>query len=157
MNQPKIRPATAEDQARLLELLPLLADFDIPKARKSEDLWLGDVPLLKAVLAGNASQSFLDVAVNKEDFILGLVLITLREELLSHAPSAHLEAIVVAPEARGMGLGRTLLQHTEDAVRERGAHSLSLHVFNKNQRAKSLYTSHGFDNELIRAIKWLDQ
>ncbi|MDA8702993.1 GNAT family N-acetyltransferase [Pseudomonadales bacterium] len=157
MNQPKIRPATAEDQARLLELLPLLADFDIPKARKSEDLWLGDVPLLKAVLAGNASQSFLDVAVNEEDFILGLVLITLREELLSHAPSAHLEAIVVAPEARGMGLGRTLLQHTEDAVRERGAHSLSLHVFNKNKRAKSLYTSHGFDNELIRAIKWLDQ
>ncbi|MDB2645838.1 GNAT family N-acetyltransferase [Pseudomonadales bacterium] len=157
MNQPKIRPATAEDQARLLELLPLLADFDIPKARKPEDLWLGDVPLLKAVLAGNASQSFLDVAVNEEDFILGLVLITLREELLSHAPSAHLEAIVVAPEARGMGLGRTLLQHTEDAVSERGAHSLSLHVFNKNQRAKSLYTSHGFDNELIRAIKWLDQ
>ena len=157
MNQPKIRSATAVDQVRLLELLPLLADFDIPKARKPEDLWLGDVPLLKAVLAGNASQSFLDVAVNEEDFILGLVLITLREELLSHAPSAHLEAIVVAPEARGMGLGRTLLQHTEDAVSKRGAHSLSLHVFNKNQRAKSLYTSHGFDNELIRAIKWLNQ
>lgn len=156
MSQPKIRPATLEDQARLLELLPLLADFDIPNARQPEDLWLGDVPLLKAVLAGHASQSFLDVAVNEEDFILGLVLVTLREELLSHAPSAHLEAIVVCPEARGLGLGRKLLQHTEDTVSKRGAHSLSLHVFNKNQRAKSLYTSHGFDNELIRAIKWLD-
>jgi ribosomal protein S18 acetylase RimI-like enzyme len=94
--------------------------------------------------------------VNKEGYVLGLALITMREELLSHMPSAHLEAIVVSPEARGMGLGRTLLQHTEAAVKKRGAHSLSLHVFNKNQRAKSLYTSHGFDNELIRAIKWLD-
>jgi ribosomal protein S18 acetylase RimI-like enzyme len=156
MNEPNIRPATPEDQARLLELLPLLADFDIPQARKPEDLWLGDVPLLKAVLAGNTDQSFLDVAVNEEDYVLGLALITMREELLSHMPSAHLEAIVVSPEARGMGLGRTLLQHTEAAVKKRGAHSLSLHVFNKNQRAKSLYTSHGFDNELIRAIKWLD-
>ena len=156
MNEPNIRPATPEDQARLLELLPLLADFDIPQARKPEDLWLGDVPLLKAVLAGNTDQSFLDVAVNEEDYVLGLALITMREELLSHTPSAHLEAIVVSPEARGLGLGRTLLQHTEAAVKKRGAHSLSLHVFNKNQRAKSLYTSHGFDNELIRAIKWLD-
>ena len=156
MNEPNIRPATPKDQARLLELLPLLADFDIPQARKPEDLWLGDVPLLKAVLAGNTDQSFLDVAVNEEDYVLGLALITMREELLSHTPSAHLEAIVVSPEARGMGLGRTLLQHTEAAVKKRGANSLSLHVFNKNQRAKSLYTSHGFDNELIRAIKWLD-
>jgi|TARA_B100000767_G_scaffold257717_1_gene265806 ribosomal protein S18 acetylase RimI-like enzyme len=156
MNEPNIRPATPEDQARLLELLPLLADFDIPQARKPEDLWLGDVPLLKAVLAGNTDQSFLDVAVNEEGYVLGLALITMREELLSHMPSAHLEAIVVSPEARGIGLGRTLLQHTEAAVKKRGAHSLSLHVFNKNQRAKSLYTSHGFDNELIRAIKWLD-
>ena len=156
MSKTKIRQATAEDQARLLELLPLLADFDIPEARKPEDLWLGDVPLLKAVLAGDADQAFLDVAVNDEDYILGLALISMREELLSHAPSAHLEAIVVSPEARGLGLGRTLLQHTEDAVKKRGAHSLSLHVFNKNQRAKSLYSSHGFDNELIRALKWLN-
>jgi len=156
MSHTNIRPARAEDQARLLELLPLLADFDIPEARQPEDLWLGDVPLLQAVLAGNADQSFLHVVVGEDDHILGLVLITMREELLSHAPSAHLEAIVVSPEARGMGLGRMLLQHTEDTVRKRGAYSLSLHVFNKNQRAKSLYTSHGFDNELIRAIKWLD-
>ena len=156
MSHTNIRPARAEDQARLLELLPLLADFDIPEARQPEDLWLGDVPLLQAVLAGNADQSFLHVVVGEDDHILGLVLITMREELLSHAPSAHPEAIVVSPEARGMGLGRMLLQHTEDTVRKRGAHSLSLHVFNKNQRAKSLYTSHGFDNELIRAIKWLD-
>lgn len=157
MSQIFIRNATLNDQERLMELLPLLADFDIPEARKPEDLWHGDVPLLQAVLADTADQSFLDVAVNNADRILGFVLVTMREELLSHAPSAHLEAIVVSPEARGQGLGRTLLQHTEDVVKSRGAHSLSLHVFNKNDRAKTLYSSHGFDNELIRAIKWLGE
>lgn len=157
MSQIFIRNATLNDQERLMELLPLLADFDIPEARKPEDLWHGDVPLLQAVLADTADQSFLDVAVNNAGRILGFVLVTMREELLSHAPSAHLEAIVVSPQARGQGLGRTLLQHTEDVVKSRGAHSLSLHVFNKNDRAKTLYTSHGFDNELIRAIKWLGE
>jgi ribosomal protein S18 acetylase RimI-like enzyme len=157
MSQIFIRNATLNDQERLMELLPLLADFDIPEARKPENLWHGDVPLLQAVLADTADQSFLDVAVNNADRILGFVLVTMREELLSHAPSAHLEAIVVSPEARGQGLGRTLLQHTEDVVKSRGAHSLSLHVFNKNDRAKTLYSSHGFDNELIRAIKWLGE
>jgi ribosomal protein S18 acetylase RimI-like enzyme len=157
MSQIFIRNATLNDQERLMELLPLLADFDIPEARKPENLWHGDVPLLQAVLKDTADQSFLDVAVNNADRILGFVLVTMREELLSHAPSAHLEAIVVSPEARGQGLGRTLLQHTEDVVKSRGAHSLSLHVFNKNDRAKTLYSSHGFDNELIRAIKWLGE
>lgn len=157
MSQIFIRNATLNDQERLMELLPLLADFDIPEARKPEDLWHGDVPLLQAVLADTADQSFLDVAVNNAGRILGFVLVTMREELLSHAPSAHLEAIVVSPQARGQGLGRTLLQHTEDVVKSRGAHSLSLHVFNKNDRAKTLYSSHGFDNELIRAIKWLGE
>jgi ribosomal protein S18 acetylase RimI-like enzyme len=155
MSQFNIRTATANDYDKLIELLPLLADFEIPKARKPEDLWHGDVPLLEAVLDERAPQSFLNVAVDERDLILGLVLVTMREELLSHKPSAHLEAIVVASQARGQGLGRRLLEHTEHAVSARGAQSLSLHVFNNNHRAKSLYTSHGFDNELIRAIKWL--
>ena len=83
-------------------------------------------------------------------------MVSLREELLSHAPSAHLEAIVVSPDARGRGLGKRLMQHCEQRVRAMGARSLSLHVFSNNKRARALYASETFDEELIRAIKWLD-
>ena len=83
-------------------------------------------------------------------------MVRLRKELLSHAPSAHLEAIVVSPNARGRGLGKRLMHHCEQRVRAMGALSLTLHVFANNERARALYASETFDEELIRAIKWLD-
>jgi len=91
-----------------------------------------------------------------ESKIQGVIMVTIREELLSHRPSAHLETIIVSPAARGQGLGRRLLQRAERRAAELGAQSLSLHVFSANRRARSLYRSHGFDEELLRCIKWFD-
>ena len=83
-------------------------------------------------------------------------MVTLREELLSHAPSAHLETIIVAPQARGKGLGSRLLERAEQRAIALGAKSLTLHVFSNNIRARSLYKKHGYDEELLRCIKWFD-
>ena len=151
-----IRAAQAADLPAILELLPQLADFDIPEKRDPKDLWEGDAKLVNKLFAGETSGVFCDLAVDKADQVLGLALVSLREELLNHHPSAHLEGLVVSPKARGTGLGRTLLSHAEALAIKHGAQSLTLHVFAKNQRARSLYDSSGFDSELIRAIKWLD-
>lgn len=152
----KIRSATHDDLGQMLALLPQLADFDIPERRHANDLWEGDAALLIETLAGTKPDSFADVAEDQSGVLLGLALITMQDEPMSHAPSAHLEAFVVAPHARGKGFGRALLRHTEKTVRARGALSLSLHVFSRNKRAHQLYQAEGFDSELIRAIKWLD-
>lgn len=151
-----IRNAISSDLPQMLALLPELTDFPVPPKRNEADLWSGDAELMRATIDGAASDTFIDVAVDASDAIMGFIMVTMREELMSHAPSAHLETIIVAPNARGQGLGRRLLTHTEQAVRSRGAQSLSLHVFANNRRAHALYTAEGFDSELIRAIKWLD-
>ena len=151
-----IRAIEAQDLQAMLALLPQLADFQVPERRDPLDLWQSDAQLLGEVIAGAATLSFADVIVDSANRPHGLVLITLREELMSHAPSAHLEAIVVSPEKRGKGLGQKLLQHAEEAAAQRGARSLSLHVFSNNLRARGLYDQAGYDSELIRAIKWFD-
>ena len=153
----EIRSATLADHAALRELLPLLADFDIPPRRDSRHLWEGDAELLEAVLVGKVATSFVHVAETRGDTpqIIGFVMFSMREEMLSHRPSAHLEAIVVHPDARGRGMGRQLMLHTETEVRSQGAESLTLHVFSRNQRARALYEAQGFDSEVIRAVKWL--
>ena len=151
-----VRKAIEADEPQILTLLPYLADFDYPPKRDSTDLWSGDVVTAKAILTGKTDASFIDVVTDRNDQIVGLMMVTLRDEMLSHAPSAHLEAIALAPSARGTGLGKRLMKHCETRVRELGAASLTLHVFNRNERARSLYASEGFDEELIRAIKWLD-
>ena len=150
------RPAEPNDYDALLKLLPQLADFDIPARRFANNLWEGDAELLKSVLDKETQLTFADVAVDSGNQIAGLILVTMRDEILSHEPSAHLEAIVVSPSARGQGLGRRLLQRAEDRVKELGAKTLTLHVFANNQRARSLYRSHGFDEEMLRCIKWFD-
>ncbi len=150
------RAAAPHDVPRVAALMPMLADFAVPAQRDPKHLWTSDLALFEAVVAGTANGSFAEVAVDTVDQVLGLILVTLRDELMSKSPSAHLEAIVVAPEARGTGLGRRLLERAETAAAARGAQSLSLHVFHGNHRARSLYDSSGYDSELIRAIKWFD-
>ena len=84
-------------------------------------------------------------------------MVTLREELLSHAPSAHLETIVVAPAARGRGIGRSLLARAEDRAQQLGAQSLTLHVFSNNHRARRLYQRGGYEESSYGALNgWIE-
>ena len=153
----QIRSATVRDQKSLESLLPELADFDLPNRRKAIHLWESDAALLGEILDGKVPNSFVDVAEDQEGErkIVGFVIVSMRDEMLSQRPSAHLETIVVHPDVRGLGIGRQLMWHTEQKVRHRGAESLTLRVFSQNHRARHLYESEGFESELIRAIKWL--
>jgi ribosomal protein S18 acetylase RimI-like enzyme len=95
------------------------------------------------------------VAVDTQNAILGVALVSLGEELLSHAPSAHLEVLVVAEGAEGNGIGQALVTEAETIARERGALSMTLHVFATNTRARQVYERLGYTGELIRYIKYL--
>ena len=150
-----IREARAGDGPALTDLLPGLADFPVPNDRNPDDLWRGDAKLLGEHLAGRRDDTLLVVAADGQDRPLGLALVTLRPEILSGAPSAHLEAIVIGREARGQGVGRLLLEAAETRAAARGARSMSLNAFRKNERARALYESAGYDGEIIRYIKSL--
>jgi ribosomal protein S18 acetylase RimI-like enzyme len=60
-------------------------------------------------------------------------------------PSAwHLVAMWVRPTARGLGIGRLLVQTVIDQAATAGAPSVLLWVFDANERAKALYERMGF-------------
>ena len=56
----------------------------------------------------------------------------------------HLARIIVAPDHRAKGHGRTLSVHLLDAAVEAGASVVSLNVSNENEKAIALYRSLGF-------------
>jgi ribosomal protein S18 acetylase RimI-like enzyme len=151
----RIRPATPTDVDTILDLFPRLAAFELPANRSAEDLWRGDAELLRSWSMGQAPQCMVHVAVDRQQAILGIAMAQLREELLSHAPSAHLEVIVVRDDAEGQGIGKALIHTIEQAVREQGAQSMTLHVFATNTRARAVYERLGYNGELIRYIKHL--
>lgn len=150
-----IRVATAADAPAIFKLLPRLADFDIPQRRQPEHLWHGDRDMIAAWSRAERPDVHVHVAVDVAQTLLGATVFSLREELLSHEPSAHLEVIVVAPQAERRGVAAALIDAVEGQARALGARAVTLHVFARNERAVRLYERLGYDGELIRFIKSL--
>ena len=148
-----IRAATAEDAQAMYALLPLLASFDVPAGRDPDDLWLGDQAMLKSWLNGDAPDTFTLVAVDQIDTVVGVAIVSMREEMLSHEPSSHLEVLAVSDKVHRQGLGQRLISRCEKEAKARGAGSMTLHVFANNTRARALYEKMDFDGELLRYYK----
>lgn len=151
----QVRQAVYEDGEAILALMPRLASFDVPKSRNPLDLWRSDAAMLQRWLDGEATECLVHVAVDDAEKVLGFTLVSLRPELLSHEPSAHLEAIAVGEGAEGMGVGRELLATAESEAQAHGAQTMTLHVFASNIRARGFYEQSGYDGELLRYIKEL--
>lgn len=148
----EIRDAQTGDGEAMMALMPRLAEFDVPATRNPEDLYRDDARLLQHWLDGE-EHCLVQVAVTGEDKVVGFTLVRLRSELLSHEPSAHLEAIAVDGNAEGKGVAKALLDAAERNARAHGALSMTLHVFASNTRAREFYGRSGYDGELLRYIK----
>jgi putative acetyltransferase len=70
----------------------------------------------------------------------------------THPASAHVAdlGLMVAKEARRMGVGRALLDAATDWARGNGVRKLELHVFPWNEPAIKLYERFGFEREGFR-------
>lgn len=153
LNNYTIRSAENDDAKQALALLPALADFDVPQYRNPDHLWQGDAKLFEQYLAGDTPDTHALVAIDNNANVHGIAIYTLKKELLSSEPSAHLEVLAVDATCRRLGIGRALIDATEAKAKKQGATSLTLHVFANNLRARGLYQSVGFKEELLRCYK----
>ncbi len=135
----QVRDATSGDGEAILALMPRLASFDVPKSRNPHDLWRSDATMFQRWLGGEAPECFVQVAVDEAQEILGFTLVSMRPELLSHEPSAHLEAIAVSDNAEGKGVGQALLAAAEAEARTKGAQTITLHVFAVSTPARAAF------------------
>ena len=65
--------------------------------------------------------------------------------------SAEIRSVVLIPDARGQGLGGTLVQEAHDRLREAGARRAWLVTTNDNLRALALYQRLGYRLAALRA------
>ncbi|MEA2213439.1 MAG: hypothetical protein QOF83_3387 [Solirubrobacteraceae bacterium] len=78
------------------------------------------------------------------------------------AAPAEIKRMWIAPEARGLGLGRRLLQTLESCARDAGAHTARIETNSALTEAIALYTSAGWNevdafNEEPFADRWLQK
>lgn len=122
----RLRRATPEDLDALVELERLFpadrlgrGNFRRLLTRGNADIWVAD----------------------QGGRLLGDAVVLYRRGLAN----ARLYSLVVAPDARGRGLGGALLDRAEDAARQRGAVSIRLEVRRGNEAALALYRSRGYE------------
>ncbi|WP_172638738.1 GNAT family N-acetyltransferase [Streptomyces tailanensis] len=87
--------------------------------------------------------------------VVGYVRLGLPSPLACNAHVRQIQGLVVADEARGAGVGRTLLRAAQDEARRRGARRLTLRVLGHNTPARKLYESEGFVVEGILPEEFL--
>jgi oligopeptide transport system ATP-binding protein len=80
-----------------------------------------------------------DVAV-RDGQVIGFV----RYGTRTGEPGGYVFGLYVHPARAGHGTGRSLLSHAEQRLREQGSDTVSLHVFEANERARRLYTKAGY-------------
>jgi ribosomal protein S18 acetylase RimI-like enzyme len=76
----------------------------------------------------------------------GIAMLRFRPSIWTGALDAYLEELYVAPEQRGRGIGRALLETAMDTARDAGARHMELGTSESDTAARSLYESCGFDN-----------
>jgi ribosomal protein S18 acetylase RimI-like enzyme len=76
----------------------------------------------------------------------GLVVLRFRPSIWTEALECYLAELYVAPERRGHGLGRALMEAAMELARGKGADYMELGTGETDVAARALYESLGFDN-----------
>jgi ribosomal protein S18 acetylase RimI-like enzyme len=128
------RQATVADAS---EVARLLHDFNTEFASPSPGV---------AVLAERAEELLARGAITVvlvDEPPVGLAMVRFRPSIWTGALDAYVEELYVAPDRRGRGLGRSLLDRTIEIARQAGAVRLELVAEETDTAARGLYESSG--------------
>ena len=116
--------------------------------------WRPDlVEILRAEIDARLARGTIAVA-EEEGALLALAFITFADE--APAPFAIVEDLIVAPETRGRGVGKTMLDWIAAEARARGIRRLFLESGVKNERAHAFFEREGFRPTSIVMMRELE-
>ncbi|HET6900032.1 MAG TPA: GNAT family N-acetyltransferase [Vicinamibacteria bacterium] len=149
----RVRESGPEDRDFVLRLVPELLAFGPPPPwRDAPAMERVDRDVIGAALDGRVPGTRVLVAEDGERRRLGFIHVSEEDDYYGGA-CGHIGDIVVAPEARGQGVGRALLAAAEDWARARGYRLITLNVFLDNAGARRTYERAGYRPETIRHVK----
>lgn len=151
----RIRRATLDDEPFIRETTARLADFDLPPWRTAEQIVAPDLPPLSEALAHPRETTPIFVAEGEDGERLGFLYLEQRTDYFTNGPHGHVTTLAIAKDAEGRGAAKALMQAAEDWAREHGLPFLTLNVFDRNTRARTLYERLGYAPDTIRYLKEL--
>ncbi len=148
----RIRPATPDDRAFVLGLLPRMASFELPPWRTPDEIIAGDFRPLEAWFENPPPAEALLVA-EIDGRPVGYSYLVVHTDFFTEQPHAHVSVLAVAKEAEGRGVGSALIEASTAWAVARGDDRITLNVFDSNRRAQALYERHGYMKETLKYVK----
>lgn len=139
--------AGTQDLPRLVELLEILfaqeAELapDAGKQRRALEMILSDPRIGRIFVAREGER------------IMAMASLLYTVSTAEGGRAALFEDLVVAPEARGSGVGPALLRFVIEVARKEGLLRLTLLTDRDNERAQALYRKHGFLESSMKAMR----
>jgi GNAT superfamily N-acetyltransferase len=152
-----IREAISPDRAAILQLVPRLRAFGTPPFHAVADLDAGESRTIDRYFDARPDGTQLWVAESSARAIAGAAYAQRMIDYFTQEPHAHLGILVVAENAEGLGVAKALMRQVEDWSRNNGLKMLTLNVFATNQRARRFYEHIGFESDIVRYAKSIDE
>jgi len=140
--KPKLRDAKPSDAARLVELIQELGhEIGEKAARKNIGTLkkLGETPIVATL----------------EKKIVGMIGVHRMVTIHRDAPVGRIPVLIVAKEARGMSLGRMLVDAAEQWCRKKGCKLIEVTSNDRRADAHAFYRHMGYERTSIRFFKKL--
>jgi len=151
----RVREARPEDTDFVLALVPQLLSFGPPPWRDVAQMTETDTLTIARSLRSATDRATVLVAEDRHGQLLGFMHLCAEPDYYTRAECGHIADIVVAPQARGRGVGEALVAAGERWACDRGYSLLTLNVFLENRPARALYERTGFHAETVRYVKAL--
>lgn len=148
-----IRPASRDDAAFILSLVPRFVGFALPRGRRKRETLAGIRADIARALRDAPRTDHFFLAEGAGGKPVGFLHLQVQRDFFSGARACHISDLAVAASQEGRGVGRTLLAHAESWARAQRCERLTLAVFPGNTRALGLYERAGFACELLRMAK----
>jgi ribosomal protein S18 acetylase RimI-like enzyme len=149
-----IRPATQHDEAAVLALAPELRSFEPATFRPASALDAGEARTLLRFFAEHPAGTHLWLA-ELNGAVVGAAYVETATDYFTGERHGHLGILVVASQARGAGVGQSLMDTVEEWARNEGFRFISLNVFADNHRAIALYEKRTYRPDFVRYVKQL--
>lgn len=129
------------DFVDLSELLPMMRAYcDFYEVAPRDDRLVG---LCRALLDDPGGEGVQYIARDEDGIALGFATLFWTWSTLDASRIGLMNDLFVKPEARGAGVGRSLIEACRGACRKKGAAKLTWETAPRNKKAQALYDSMG--------------
>lgn len=147
-----IRKAREQDRSFIFELSPNLAEVAKLEWHTDDVIYKMQDDYIAEMLA-KTSQPNVTFIAESNNVQMGFIHVRMRKDDISGEDCGTIPLLAVSPESQGLGVGKVLIGHAENWVKNLGCRLLHLEVFANNKNAKGFYQNLGFQPETIHMIK----